>query len=233
MEHILLALAGFIKGVISSLGYPGIAFLMGVESACVPLPSEVIMPFAGYLVYARQFSSLAMVATLGAIGCNLGSVLAYEVGAYGGRPLIERWGKYILMSRHDLDASELFFEKYGSVTVFIGRLLPVVRTFIALPAGIARMPRGKFHLYTFAGSWPWCYALAYVGFMLGMRWDTDPRLKQWMHRFDAVIVLALAVGSVFFVQKPLEEPGAGGRRGGVKKVQGFTGFKFKGQRATT
>jgi membrane protein DedA with SNARE-associated domain len=200
MDHILLALAGFIKGVISSLGYPGIAFLMGVESACVPLPSEVIMPFAGYLVYAGQFSSLAMVATLGAIGCNLGSVVAYEVGAYGGRPLIERWGKYILMSRHDLDASQLFFEKYGSITVFIGRLLPVVRTFIALPAGIARMPRGKFHLYTFAGSWPWCYALAYVGFVLGMRWDTDPRLKQWMHRFDAVIVLALAVGFVFFVR---------------------------------
>jgi membrane protein DedA with SNARE-associated domain len=200
MEHILLALAGFIKGVISSLGYPGIAFLMGVESACVPLPSEVIMPFAGYLVYARQFSSLAMVATLGAIGCNLGSVVAYEVGAYGGRPLIERWGKYILMSRHDLDASENFFEKYGSVTVFIGRLLPVVRTFIALPAGIARMPRGKFHFYTFAGSWPWCYALAWVGFKLGTFWDTDPRLKQWMHRFDAVIVLALAVGFVFFVR---------------------------------
>jgi membrane protein DedA with SNARE-associated domain len=200
MEHILLALAGFIKGVISSLGYPGIAFLMGVESACIPLPSEVIMPFAGYLVYARQFSSLAMVATLGAIGCNLGSVLAYEVGARGGRPLIERFGKYILMSRHDLDASENFFEKYGSVTVFIGRLLPVVRTFIALPAGIARMPRGKFHLYTFAGSWPWCYVLAYVGFKLGTFWDTDPRLKQWMHRFDAVIVLALAIGFVFFVR---------------------------------
>ncbi len=199
MEHILLALAGFIKGVISSLGYPGIAFLMGVESACVPLPSEVIMPFAGYLVYARQFSSLAMVATLGAIGCNLGSVLAYEVGAHGGRPLIERWGKYILMSRHDLDASELFFEKYGSITVFIGRLLPVVRTFIALPAGIARMPRVKFHLYTFAGSWPWCYALAYVGFVLGLRWDTDPRLKHWMHRFDAIILLALAIGFAIFV----------------------------------
>jgi membrane protein DedA with SNARE-associated domain len=200
MEHILLALAVFIKGVISSLGYPGIAFLMGVESACVPLPSEVIMPFAGYLVYAGQFSSLAMVATLGAIGCNLGSVVAYEVGAYGGRPLIERWGKYILMSRHDLDASELFFEKYGSITVFIGRLLPVVRTFIALPAGIARMPRGKFHLYTFAGSWPWCYALAYVDFKLGTFWDTDPRLKQWMHRFDAVIMLALAIAFVFFVR---------------------------------
>lgn len=200
IEHILLFLAGFIKAVISSLGYPGIAVLMGIESACIPLPSEVIMPFAGYLVYTGRFSSLAVVATLGAIGCNLGSVLAYEVGAYGGRPLIERFGKYILMNRHDLDVSERFFEKYGSITVFIGRLLPVVRTFIALPAGIARMPRGKFHLYTFAGSWPWCFVLAYVGKILGERWDTDPRLKLWFHRLDAVIVLVLVLGILFFLQ---------------------------------
>jgi membrane protein DedA with SNARE-associated domain len=200
IEHILLLLAGFIKSVISSLGYPGIAVLMGVESACIPLPSEVIMPFAGYLVYARQFSSLAVVATLGAVGCNLGSVLAYEVGAYGGRPLIERFGKYILMSRHDLDASEIFFEKYGSIAVFVGRLLPVVRTFIALPAGIARMPRGKFHLYTFCGSWPWCYGLAYCGFVLGLHWDTDPRLKHWLHRFDALILVGLAIAIAYFVR---------------------------------
>ena len=200
IEHILLLLAAFIKAVISALGYPGIALLMGIESACIPLPSEVIMPFAGYLVYLGRFSSLFVVATLGAIGCNLGSVLAYEVGAYGGRPLIERFGKYILMNRHDLDVSERFFQKYGSITVFIGRLLPVVRTFIALPAGIARMPRGKFHLYTFAGSWPWCYTLAYVGLKLGERWDSDPRLKQWFHRLDAVIVLVLVIGIVYFVQ---------------------------------
>jgi membrane protein DedA with SNARE-associated domain len=200
IEHILLLLAGFVKSVISSVGYPGIAVLMAIESACVPLPSEVIMPFAGYLVYAGRFSSLAMVATLGAVGCNLGSVVAYEVGAYGGRPLIERFGKYILMSRHDLESSESFFQRYGSITVFVGRLLPVVRTFIALPAGIMRMPRGKFHLYTFAGSWPWCFGLAWCGYKLGMSWDTDPRLKHWMHRFDAVILLALAVGAVLFVR---------------------------------
>ena len=200
IEHLLLLLATFIKTLISSLGYPGIVVLMGIESACVPLPSEIIMPFAGFLVYAERFSSLTVVATLGALGCNLGSVLAYEVGAYGGRPLIERFGKYILMNRHDLDVSDRFFQKYGSITVFIGRLLPVVRTFIALPAGIARMPRGKFHLYTFAGSWPWCYALAYCGYTLGVRWDSDPRLKQWLHRFDALIVLALVIGIVYFVQ---------------------------------
>jgi membrane protein DedA with SNARE-associated domain len=200
IEHVLLLLAGFIKSVISSLGHPGVAFLMAIESACVPLPSEVIMPFAGYLVYAGEFRSLVWVATLGALGCNLGSVLAYELGAYGGRPLIERFGKYILMSRHDLEASESFFQKYGSMTVFVGRLLPVVRTFIALPAGIARMPRGKFHLYTFVGSWPWCYGLAYVGYVLGEKWDTDPRLREWLHRFDAVILLVLIAGVLWFVR---------------------------------
>ncbi len=200
IEHILLTLAGFIKGVISAMGQPGIVVLMGIESACIPLPSEVIMPFAGYLVYSGRFSSLALVATLGAIGCNLGSVLAYELGAYGGRPLIERYGKYILMNHHDLEVSDKFFQRYGSITVFIGRLLPVVRTFIALPAGIARMNRLKFHVYTFVGSWPWCFGLAYVGYVLGERWDTDPRLKHFLHRFDALIVLVLLAGVFYFVR---------------------------------
>src|ERR1700692_1972287 len=200
IEHILLLLAGFVKSVISSVGYPGIAVLMAIESACVPLPSGVIMPFAVYLVYTRHFSSLALVATLGAVGCNLGSVVAYEVGAYGGRPLIERFGKYILMRRHDLESSESFFQRYGSITVFVGRLLPVVRTFIALPAGIVRMPRGKFHLYTFIGSWPWCYGLGYCGYQLGESWDSDPRLKHWLHRFDALILLVLLAGAAMFVR---------------------------------
>jgi membrane protein DedA with SNARE-associated domain len=196
----LLALAAFVKAVISSLGYPGIAQLMGIESACIPLPSEVIMPFSGFLVYTGRFSSLWLVATLGAIGCNLGSILAYEVGAYGGRPLIEKYGRYILLNKHDLEVADGLFLKWGSAMVFVGRLLPVIRTFIALPAGIARMPRLKFHVYTFLGSWPWCWALAYVGFKLGERWDSDPRLKHWFHRLDAVIVVVLLAGIVFFVR---------------------------------
>ena len=182
------------------MGYPGIALLMGIESACIPLPSEVIMPFSGYLVYTGRFSSLWMVATIGAIGCNLGSILAYEVGAYGGRPLIEKYGRYILLNKHDLDVADRLFHKWGAMMVFVGRLLPVIRTFIALPAGIARMPRAKFHIYTFLGSWPWCWALAYVGLKLGERWDSDPRLKTWFHRFDAVIVLMLLAGIVWFVR---------------------------------
>ncbi|MDR3764705.1 MAG: DedA family protein [Acidobacteriota bacterium] len=200
VEHILFALAGFIKSVISSLGYPGIALLMGIESACIPLPSEIIMPFAGFLVYDGRFSSLALVATLGAIGCNLGSVLAYEVGAFGGRPLIEKYGRYILMKQHDVEMADKFFQHFGSITVFVGRLLPVIRTFIALPAGIARMNRVKFHLYTFIGSWPWCYVLAYVGQQLGARWESDPRLKHILHRFDAAIVVVLLLAIFWFVR---------------------------------
>jgi membrane protein DedA with SNARE-associated domain len=200
IAKILLALAAFVKAVISSMGYSGIALLMGIESACIPLPSEVIMPFSGFLVYTGRFSSLWLVATLGAIGCNLGSILAYEVGAYGGRPLIEKYGRYILLNKHDLEVADRLFLKWGATMVFVGRLLPVIRTFIALPAGIARMPRVKFHVYTFLGSWPWCWALAYVGFKLGERWDSDPRLKHWFHRLDAVIVVVLLACIVFFVR---------------------------------
>jgi membrane protein DedA with SNARE-associated domain len=136
------------------------------------------------------------VATAGAIGCNLGSVLAYEIGAYGGRPLIEKYGKYILLNAHDLEIADKFFHRWGSTTVFVGRLLPVIRTFIALPAGIAKMPRVRFHVYTFLGSWPWCFALAYVGQKLGENWNT---LGKYFHEFDAVIGAFLVIGVTWFL----------------------------------
>jgi membrane protein DedA with SNARE-associated domain len=197
-ERILAVLVQFITHVIDLGGYAGITALMGIESACVPLPSEIIMPFAGYLVYLNRFN-LFWAATAGAIGCNLGSVIAYWIGAKGGRPLVERYGKWVLMSHNDLDRMTLFFEKYGSITVLIGRLLPVVRTFIAFPAGIAKMPQLRFHLYTFAGSWPWCYALAYVGMKLGEKWHTDPRFEQAFHRFHLGVEIVLVAGIVWFV----------------------------------
>jgi membrane protein DedA with SNARE-associated domain len=197
-EKILAVLAKFIIATISSSGYLGILLLMAIESACIPLPSEITMPFSGYLVHTGRFQ-LLWVATAGALGCNLGSELAYWVGAFGGRPLIERFGKYVLLSRHDLDRTTHFFNKYGSITVFAARLLPVVRTFIALPAGIAKMPRLRFHLYTFLGSWPWCFALAYVGVRLGQSWDTDPRFKEVFHRFHTVVLLFLIAGFLWFV----------------------------------
>ena len=198
IARVISVLSVFIIGVISSAGYLGIVVLMAIESACIPLPSEVIMPFSGYLVYAGRFH-LLWVATAGAIGCNLGSVIAYEVGFFGGRPLVERYGSYILLSQGELGWADRFFVRWGSAAVFIARLLPVIRTFIALPAGIARMPRLRFHVYTFVGSWPWCFALAYVGMKLGEQWETDPRLKLWFHRFDALIVAALLAGALAFL----------------------------------
>lgn len=206
IEKIIAALAGFVIAVIAKTGYLGVIALMAIESACIPLPSEIIMPFTGYLVYAGVHDpvtnlrfALLWVATAGAIGCNLGSVIAYEIGFYGGRPLVEKYGSYVLFSRHDLDRADRFFQRFGSAAVFVGRLLPVIRTFIALPAGIARMPRVRFHVYTFLGSWPWCLALAWVGMKLGERWHTDPRLSHWLHRLDAVIVALLLFAVVWFV----------------------------------
>jgi membrane protein DedA with SNARE-associated domain len=197
-EKILAVLASFIIAVISATGYLGIALLMGIESACIPLPSEIIMPFSGYLVYTGRFQ-LLWVATAGAIGCNLGSAVAYWIGAHGGRPMVERFGKYVLLSRHDLDRTTHFFLKYGSITVFLARLLPVVRTFIALPAGIAKMPLLRFHIYTFLGSWPWCFVLAYVGMRLGRSWETDPRFKEVFHRFHLGVEAVLVAAIVWFL----------------------------------
>ena len=189
-EKILGALAAFVIWVISSGGYIGIAALMAIESACIPLPSEIVMPFAGYLVSTGRFD-LFWAATAGAIGCNIGSIVAYEEGKRGGRPLAERWGRYILIGHDELDAADRFFAKWGSAAVLIGRLLPVIRTFIAFPAGVARMPLVPFHLYTFIGSWPFCLALAWVGMKLGDQWNSDPRLKAAFHQADLAIGLVL------------------------------------------
>jgi membrane protein DedA with SNARE-associated domain len=175
---------------------------MAIESACIPLPSEIIMPFSGYLVSTGRFD-LFLVATAGAAGCNLGSTLAYLVGRYGGRPLVERWGSYILVSRHDLGLADRFFARWGGVAVLVGRLLPVVRTFIALPAGIARLPQLKFQIYTFVGSWPWCFALAYIGYKLGQRWDSDPRLHEIFRRFDWLVVVVILLGLCWFLWRHL------------------------------
>lgn len=194
-ERILGVLFVFIKSVIAVTGYGGIVFLMAIESACIPLPSELIMPFAGYLVYEGSMNLLA-VATAGAIGCNVGSLIAYEVGYFGGRPLVEQYGSWILMGRRELDWADRFFARWGYLAVFVGRLLPVIRTFIALPAGIARMPRGRFHIYTFLGSWPWCFALAWLGMKLGENWR---ELGKYFHEFDLVIGVVLLVGVIWFV----------------------------------
>jgi membrane protein DedA with SNARE-associated domain len=197
-EKILAILAHFIIATISASGYLGVTLLMAIESACIPLPSEIIMPFAGYLVHTGRLTLIG-VAIAGAIGCNVGSALAYWAGAVGGRPLIARYGRFVLLAQHDVDRAEHFFARYGAITVFVGRLLPIVRTFIALPAGIARMSQVRFHVYTFAGSLPWCYALAYAGMKLGEAWDTDPRFKAIYHRFHFAVEALILAGIVWFV----------------------------------
>lgn len=199
IEKLIGVLAGFIIGTISSLGYGGIVLLMAIESACIPLPSEIIMPFSGYLVFTGQMQ-LWLVALAGAFGCVLGSLLAYWLGAVGGRPLVEKYGRYVLISHHDLDLADRWFRRHGDITIFIGRLLPVVRTFIAFPAGIARMSLWRFNIYTFAGSFIWCWALAWIGMQLGQNWNT---LGVYFHRFDALIGVVLLAGVIWYVWRHL------------------------------
>jgi membrane protein DedA with SNARE-associated domain len=198
IEKLLTLLASFTIAVISGGGYLGIALLMAIESACIPLPSEIIMPFAGYLVSTGRFD-LYLAATAGAIGCNLGSIVAYEVGKRGGRPLAERWGRYVLVGPGELDMADRFFARFGGIAVLIGRLLPVIRSFIAFPAGVARMKLVPFHVYTFIGSWPWCFGLAWVGMKLGDKWNSDPRIKAAFHSADVAVAVVLLAGVAFFV----------------------------------
>lgn len=177
----------FISDIYTSMHWPGVVVLMAIESACIPLPSELIMPLAGWMLIENQ--SLPVTYTLlagiyGALGCVIGSVIAYGIGMWGGRPFLEKYGKYILISGHDLNLADRWFEKRGDWVIFISRLLPVVRTFISLPAGIARMHFVKFLIYTFLGSLIWCAGLAYGGYQLGNHWE---QIRTVMRPFDPLI----------------------------------------------
>jgi membrane protein DedA with SNARE-associated domain len=195
-------LAGWITALISAGGYGGVALLMALESACIPIPSELIMPFAGYLASTGRFN-LWLVALAGALGCNLGSAAAYWAGARGGRPFVARYGRYMLVSVKDLDSAERFFDRFGAIAVLIGRVLPLIRTFIALPAGIARMRLLPFHAYTFIGSFIWCFALAAIGQQLGRAWNSSPVLHLWMRRLDLLVLAAVAIAMVWFIASHL------------------------------
>jgi membrane protein DedA with SNARE-associated domain len=185
-------------GLISSGGYVSVVVLMAIQSACIPIPSEVIMPLAGDALAHSQWD-LVILATVASLASNLGSIPAYWVGALGGRPMVERYGSYLLLSRHDLDRVDHFFARFGSIAVLIGRMLPIIRTFIAFPAGVAKMNKLRFHIYTFIGSWPWCYALAWVGMKLGASWNSDPRFRDVFHRFHLAVELVLVAGFLWFV----------------------------------
>ncbi len=183
--------------LISTFGYLGVFIAMTVESACIPLPSEIIMPFSGYLVHAGNFN-IWLVTLAGASGNLLGSLLAYWAGYYGGRPFVEKYGKYFMVTRHDVEMADRWFERHGDATAFFSRMLPIIRTFISLPAGIARMNIWKFSVFTFIGSIPWCYGLAFVGVKLGENWNT---IGDYFHKADMAIGALIVVALFVFVRR--------------------------------
>ena len=172
---------------------------MAIESAAIPLPSELIMPLAGWMLVKDKGLGpewLLLAGFFGAVGNTLGSLFAYYAGAWGGRPLVVKYGRYILISRHDLDLADRFFDRWGAWAIFFARMLPVVRTFVSLPAGISRMHLGHFTVYTFAGSFLWSLGLAAAGYALGENWE---RLREWMRPFDIPIAIALGILLVWYI----------------------------------
>jgi membrane protein DedA with SNARE-associated domain len=189
-------LSDYITAFISSIGYWGVFILMTLESAALPVPSEVVMPFAGYLSYLGTFN-LVLISFVGAAGCATGSVLSYLVGLKGGRPFLEKYGKYFFFELKYLDLAEKWFIKYGDKAVFFSRLLPVVRTFISFPAGIGKYNFKKLVTYSFIGSLPWCFALAYVGYRLGPYWKD---IIIFFNGLDIIIIAALILFAIYFLK---------------------------------
>ena len=210
----------FLNNLYGAVGYLGVMLAMGIESAMVPLPSELILPYAGFLVsdpgqlepLTGQTWNFWIVVVAATVGNTLGSLVAYAIGAYGGRPFLERYGKYLLIRPHEIELADGFFARHGAATVFIGRLLPVVRTFISFPAGVARMPLGKFIIYSTAGAFIWSCLLVYAGTILGANWV---QIRHALQPFDLAIALGVVALVVLFIWWRLGMPGRPGRsRGG-------------------
>lgn len=199
IEHQILEL---IASVYDSIGWPGVVVLMAIESASIPLPSELIMPLSGWmLIQAKGLSQwyVLLAGFYGALGNVLGSLAAYWVGARGGRPLLERYGRYVLITRGDLELADRWFARYGSWAVFLSRMMPVIRTFISFPAGVARVPLVRFILLTFAGAFPWSVGLAWGGYLLGENWEG---LRRVMRPFDyPIIAVVVAVVAYYLVRR--------------------------------
>jgi membrane protein DedA with SNARE-associated domain len=196
-----------IKVAIEDYGYLAVFVLMVLESACIPIPSEVTMLFGGAAANATFAATIPghpaplnflLVGLLGTLGNLVGSWLAYWAGRRGGRPLIERWGRFVFLRPHELDRAEVWFDHHGHEAVFVSRLLPVVRTFISLPAGVAQMPFGKFTVYTFAGCLPWTFALAGIGYALGSRWTT---VEKFFRPIAIIIAVLIVAGLAWWLMK--------------------------------
>jgi membrane protein DedA with SNARE-associated domain len=202
LEAIEAQLIAFIQALFDTIGWTGVVVAMAIESACIPLPSEVTMPLAGWMLVKNKGLGLDWVVFAGfcgAIGNLIGSLVAYWAGAWGGRPFLLKYGRYMLISRHDVDLADHWFEKYGEITVFATRLMPVIRTFISFPAGVTRMSLPKFCFYTFIGALPWSAALAYAGFVAGEHWE---QIRAVMRPFDIPIILVcLILFGVFVYRK--------------------------------
>ena len=195
----------FINSVYLAMQWPGVIALMAMESACFPLPSEIIMPLAGWMLIKDAglpitFNLVAGV--IGALGCTIGSIVAYWVGAKGGRPFLNKFGKYILITQHDLDRADAWFHKNGDWGIFVSRLMPVVRTFISLPAGIAKMPFVKFLIYTFVGSFIWCTALSFAGYLLGANWE---KIRSVMRPFDPIIIGLAVILLGYYIYRHIKQ----------------------------
>ena len=197
LVHLTDTLTTFITNMYATLGLAGIVLAMALESCCIPLPSEIVMPLAGVMFVEGKLLAgvnfwlgLVLLALAGAIGCLIGSIAAYGIGAAGGRPLMLKYGRYVLISQHDADMADRYFQKWGGATVFFSRLMPIVRTYISLPAGIAKMPFVKFCIYTFLGSFLWCLLLAYVGTVVG---NNLSALTPIFRSFEVIIIIALVI----------------------------------------
>lgn len=197
---VIESLGSVAQGLIDTFGYPGLVFGMTLESINVPLPSEALMTFAGGGVASGQFSFWPVVLA-GAVGNVIGSVGNYYLGRYGGRPLLEKYGKYILIHRKDLETADRWFAKYGLWAVFVTRILPIIRTFISFPAGVARVPIGPFIGLTFLGSLIWCTFLTYLGFEFGRNYDST--IRPYVQKFDLLIAAVLVLGIVWYVKRHL------------------------------
>ena len=199
------ALLDVAREIYEAIDWPGVVFLMAIESACIPFPSEIIMPLAGWILVKEQGHGreyLFLAGFYGALGNTIGSVIAYYAGAWGGRPLLEKYGRYVLISRRELDWADRWFQKYGQITVFATRLMPVIRTFISVPAGVARMNFWRFTLLTFAGAYPWSIALAWAGYELGENWE---RLTDWFRPVSIPIAVVVVLAVVYFIYRRIRE----------------------------
>ena len=201
IHTILEILSSFILFVIDVSGYAGVFILMALESAAIPIPSEIIMTFSGFLAFRNDFSFFAVVLT-GSFGNLFGSLLLYAVGYYGGRRVVMRYGRYIFFSEYHLRMAEQWFTKYGAITAFLGRILPIIRTYVSFPAGLARMNIWKFSAYTFIGSFIWSFFLAWIGFTLGERWQN---IETYARKFDIVIAGIIILGMIYFIWSHLKK----------------------------